>query len=62
MQPTSQPPTDMQPTPEMLIQALFGCSVAAFVDRVRVNKDGEFNQLYNKRRKAKAHQKRAERR
>lgn len=56
MQPNPQPPTtiqtDMQPTPEMLIQALFGCSVAAFVDRVRVNKDGEFDQLYNKRRKA----------
>lgn len=52
MQPNPKPPTDVQPAPEMLIQALFGCSVAAFVDRVRVNKDGEFDQLYNKRRKA----------
>lgn len=54
MQPTPQPPTptDVQPTPEMLIQALFGCSVAAFADRVRANKDGEFDQLYNKRHKA----------
>lgn len=46
IQPMATIQTDTRPTPEMLIQALFGCSIAAFVDRVRVNKDGEFDQLY----------------